>query len=54
VGRGAQQDILRAQTQLAIFATQRVRFEQEREVKQIEINALLNRPQGSGSRSRLT
>ena len=46
VGRAAQQDILRAQTQLAIFATQRVRFEQEREAKQIEINALLNRPQG--------
>jgi outer membrane protein TolC len=46
VGRAAQQDILRAQTQLAIFAAQRVRFEQEREAKQIEINALLNRPQG--------
>jgi outer membrane protein TolC len=45
VGRGAQQDILRAQTQLAIFETERVRFEQERESKQIEINALLNRPQ---------
>jgi outer membrane protein, heavy metal efflux system len=45
-GRGAQQDILRAQTQLAILATQRVRFEQEREAKQIEINALLDRPQG--------
>ena len=35
VGRGAQQDILRAQTQLAIFETERVRFEQERESKQI-------------------
>ncbi|MGO9227772.1 MAG: TolC family protein [Bryobacteraceae bacterium] len=46
VGRGAQHDILRAQTQLAIFATERVRFEQEREAKQIEINALLSRPQG--------
>jgi outer membrane protein TolC len=46
VGRAAQQDILRGQTQLAIFATERVRFEQEREAKQIEINALLNRPQG--------
>lgn len=45
VGRAAQQDILRGQTQLAIFATQRVRFEQEREAKQIEIDALLNRPQ---------
>jgi outer membrane protein, heavy metal efflux system len=46
VGRGAQQDIFRAQTQLAVFATQRVQFEQERDAKQIEINALLNRPQG--------
>jgi outer membrane protein TolC len=45
VGRAAQQDILRGQTQLAIFATQRVRFAQEREAKQIEINVLLNRPQ---------
>jgi len=44
-GRGAQQDVLRAQTQWAIFATQRVRFEQERESKQIEIDGLLNRPQ---------
>ncbi|MFY9725025.1 MAG: TolC family protein [Bryobacteraceae bacterium] len=46
VGRGAQQDILRAQTQVAILATRRVQFEQEREAKQIEINALLSRPQG--------
>jgi outer membrane protein TolC len=45
-GRGAQQDILRAQTQLAVLSTQRVQFEQERQAKQIEINALLNRPQG--------
>lgn len=45
-GRGAQQDILRAQTQLAIYATQRVRYEQVRAARQIEINALLNRPQG--------
>ncbi|MGB7758840.1 MAG: TolC family protein [Bryobacteraceae bacterium] len=45
-GRGSQQDILKAQTQLAIYATQRVRFEQLRDAKQIEINALLNRPQG--------
>jgi outer membrane protein TolC len=45
-GRGAQQDILRAQTQLAIFAAERVRYEQERAATQIEIDALLNRPQG--------
>jgi len=47
VGRGAQQDILRAETQLAIFAAERVRYEQERAACQIEIDALLNRPQGS-------
>jgi outer membrane protein TolC len=45
-GRGSQQDILRGQTQLAIYATQRVRYEQVRAAREIEINALLNRPQG--------
>ena len=45
-GRGAEQDILRAQTELALFAAQRVQYEQERTARQIEINALLNRPQG--------
>ena len=45
VGRAAQQDILRGQTQLAIFETGRVRYEQQRTARQIEINALLNRPQ---------
>ena len=44
-GRGAQQEILKAQTQSALFAAQRVRFQQEIEAKQIELNALLNRPQ---------
>ena len=46
VGRAAQQDIFKAQTQFAIFETQLLRYEQERAEKQIEINALLNRPQG--------
>jgi len=46
VGRAAQQDILRGQTQLAVFETGRVRYEQQRAARQIEINALLNRPQG--------
>ena len=46
VGRAAQQDILRGQTQLAVFETERVRYEQQRAARQIEINALLNRPQG--------
>ena len=46
VGRAAQQDVFKAQTQFAIFQTQLVRYEQERDSKEIEINALLNRPQG--------
>ncbi len=46
VGRAAQQDIFKAQTQFAIFETQLLRFEQERTSKQIELNALLNRTQG--------
>jgi len=45
VGRAAQQDIFKAQTQFAIFQTQLVRYEQERDSKEIEINAILNRPQ---------
>ena len=45
VGRAAQQDIFKAQTQFAVFETQRVRYQQEQASKQIEINALLNRPQ---------
>ena len=46
VGRAAQQDVFKAQTQFAIFQTQLVRYEQERDSKEIEINAMLNRPQG--------
>jgi outer membrane protein, heavy metal efflux system len=47
VGRAAQQDIFKAQTQFSIFQTQLLRYEQERTAKEIEINALLNRRQGS-------
>jgi cobalt-zinc-cadmium efflux system outer membrane protein len=46
VGRAAQQDVFKAQTQFAIFQTQLLRYEQERDAKEIQINALLNRPQG--------
>jgi outer membrane protein TolC len=46
VGRAAQQDVFKTQTQFAIFETQLVRYQQERGSKEIEINALLNRPQG--------
>ena len=47
VGRAAQQDVFKAQTQFAIFETQPLRYQQERDSKEIEINALLNRP-GAG------
>ena len=44
VGRAAQQDVFKAQTQFSIFQTQLLRYEQERSAKEIEINALVNRP----------
>ena len=47
VGRAAQQDIFKAQTQYSIFATQLLRYQQERTAKTIAINALLNRPQNT-------
>jgi len=46
VGRAAQQDVFKAQTQFAIFQTQLLRYQQQRDAKETEINALLNRPQG--------
>jgi outer membrane protein TolC len=46
VGRAAQQDIFKAQTQYAIFQAQLLRYEQERDAREIEIDSLLNRPQG--------
>ena len=44
VGRAAQQDVFKAQTQFSIFQTQLLRYEQQRSSKEIEINALVNRP----------
>ena len=44
VGRATQQDIFKAQTQFSIFQTQLLRYEQERTSKEVELNALLNRP----------
>lgn len=45
-GKSAQQDIFKAQTQFSIFQAQLLRYQQEQRSKQIEINALLNRPLG--------
>ena len=47
VGRAAQQDIFKAQTQFSIFQTQLLRYQQERAAREIEINALLNRPRAA-------
>ena len=44
VGRAAQQDVFRAQTQYAIYEAQHLRLEQDRISRQAEINSLLNRP----------
>src|SRR6476646_8247115 len=41
VGRAAQQDVFKAQTQFAIFQTQLVRYDQDSDSKEIEINAIL-------------
>jgi outer membrane protein TolC len=46
VGRTAQQDIFKIQTQFSIFQAQLLRYEQERATREVEINALLNRRQG--------
>jgi outer membrane protein, heavy metal efflux system len=45
VGRAMQQDIFKAQTQLAVFEAQLLRYQRDATGKEIEINALLNRPQ---------
>jgi outer membrane protein TolC len=46
VGRAAQQDVLRADTQYAILETRAVRLEEEKAARQAEILGLLNRPPG--------
>ena len=44
VGKSAQQDIIKAQTQLSILETRLVRLEQERHSREAELNSLANRP----------
>ena len=44
VGQAAQQDVIKAQTQLSVLALQLERAHQERATRQGELNALLNRP----------
>src|SRR5690242_3378802 len=47
VGSGTQQEVFKSQTQFSIFEAQVLRYEQEQASKEIEINALLNRPPGA-------
>ena len=47
VGRAAQQDVYKAQTELSILDTRLVQLEREQSAREAEINSLLNRPPGS-------
>jgi outer membrane protein TolC len=47
VGRAAQQDVFKAQTQISILETKRVQLEREKQVRAAEINSLVNRTPGS-------
>jgi cobalt-zinc-cadmium efflux system outer membrane protein len=47
VGKAAQQDIFKAQTQLSILETRILRMEQEERGREAEINSILARPPGS-------
>lgn len=47
-GTAAQADVFRAQTQITVVETRLIQLEQERRVRQGEINSLLNRPLDTG------
>jgi outer membrane protein TolC len=47
VGKAAQQDVFKAQTQVSILETKLVKLEQERNSREAEIDSLLNRPPGT-------
>ena len=47
VGKAAQQDIFKAQTQISILETKRVQLEREKRARAAEINSLVNRAPGS-------
>jgi outer membrane protein, heavy metal efflux system len=48
VGRAAQQDVFKTQTQISILETRRVQLDREKEARMAEIISLLNRRPGSG------
>ena len=47
VGKAAQQDVFKAQTQISILETKRVQLEREKRAREAEINSLVNRAPGS-------
>jgi cobalt-zinc-cadmium efflux system outer membrane protein len=47
VGQAAQQDVIKAQTELSIVELRQQRIDQQRRTREGELNALLNRPAGS-------
>lgn len=47
VGRAAQQDVFKAQTQVSILETRRLQLEREKRAREAEIDSVLNRPPGS-------
>ena len=47
VGRAAQQDVYKTQTQLSILETRLVQLQRERQAREAELNSLLNRRPGS-------
>ncbi len=47
VGKAAQQDIFKAQTQISILQTKRVQLDREKRAREAEINSLVNRAPGS-------
>ncbi len=47
VGKAAQQDVFKAQTQISILETKRVQLEREKKAREAEINSIVNRSPGS-------
>lgn len=47
VGKAAQEDAFKTQTQLTILETQRVQLDRDRRAREAEINSILNRPMGT-------
>lgn len=47
VGRAAQQDVFKAQTQISILETRRIQLEREKRAREAEIASILNRSPGS-------